>query len=117
MRCKKKANYIFQGFMTVLSRSAGCFVFIKKNESYRTSFLILSSISLFIFFLLRHQKETKMLRFSTCIMVVERSRNAISTPLNERFDQKDFSLPLLSICLMAIPYSHGKTYKAAQTLA
>jgi hypothetical protein len=50
-------------------------------------------------------------------MVVERSRNAISTPLNERFEQKDFSLPLLSFCLLAIPTLHGKTYKAAQTLA
>ena len=33
-----------------------------------------------------------------CHLVVERSRNAISTPLNEHFEQKDFSLPLLSFC-------------------
>jgi hypothetical protein len=50
-------------------------------------------------------------------MVVERSRNAISTPLNERFDQKNFSLPLYSFCLLANPNPHGKTYKAAQTQA
>jgi hypothetical protein len=34
-----------------------------------------------------------------------------------RRPQKDFSLPLYSFCLLASSTSHGKTYKAAQTLA
>jgi hypothetical protein len=42
-------------------------------------------------------------------MVVERSRNAISTPLNDRFEQKDFSLPLLSFCRLALSIPLGKT--------
>jgi hypothetical protein len=50
-------------------------------------------------------------------MVVERGRNAISTPLNERFNQKDFPFPLYTFCLTTKPISHGKTYKAAQTHA
>ena len=64
MRCEKKANYIFKGFMTVL---ISYFFVPRQNESYSIGFFKLSLIYLFFIFLLRHQKETKMLRFSRCL--------------------------------------------------
>jgi hypothetical protein len=68
---------------------------------------------LFFFFLLRHQNPDVS------------GQNASSDPINRNQGafqrtnqpQKNFSLPLYTFCLLAIPISHGKTYKAAQTLA
>jgi hypothetical protein len=66
MRCKKKANYIFQGFMAVLSRSAGCFFCIKtkeRNIEYVFNNLLSNCFSFSFWWL---QKVAKEFWFSRC---------------------------------------------------
>jgi hypothetical protein len=47
MRCKKKANYIFQGFMAVFSRSAGLFLLYQDKRKLQNA--IQTNIYLVIF--------------------------------------------------------------------
>jgi len=95
MRCKKKANYIFQGFMAVL---IFCFVLYQdkmKATEYAFSNNHLSNY--FSFYLLITPKGS------------QKSFDFRGECLPTRQPQKDFSLTLTSFCRLAISTSFGKT--------